>query len=638
MSDRALNWLFKIGLVLALLAIGGGLWFYTIGRKPHVLLSAPIKSPDRSPSLHPVGPNEVLLLVGTKATLYDLTRKTDRWSVDLGSIGKPAAPTPPATPAPKAIPPRATPPPAATPVPARPVEEGKPDPLLTARVKRRFAKLEKWAADLNQKRGNLKTPLQIEAFNEEAAKYHAELTAARVEAAPLHAREIAATRATPVSPAPEPGEPEEAVHRDYGNLPRLEIVSDHGGIWIVQGNRVIGLSQADGHLIKNLTVAGNVSTVARGNQHLYVIASLADGRQAQITRIATNDGTPTSLTLPVPPEAPAFTWIENGPRKPSTPELRTVFNANCSALLRLDVRLLEQKITERQTLTGDMVSDFEEADKKTTGGWGNDAAVFAQAIAKDAEREATGGKEYLDESAYEVTLHRPFEEGLPDAHATVHGRPELFSTPSLDLVVAGLELLAFDHSNKKLWQAKLANPISQAPDRFDATGSNSTTPCIEAGDRLYVFDSGYLTALARDTGQPLWRLPAPGIRKLQLDTAGALYVATSTGPRGFSQLLKLDAKTGKILWKVEKYDDCFISGRDIYATRETRNSEDVVNQVFDSSKAIPCRWKIYKLSPRNGEPQWDWFQTRRPLQIDVEHKRVALLFQDELQVLTSIAL
>lgn len=81
---------------------------------------------------------------------------------------------------------------AATPAPAAPAPTAKkpefstgekPNLLLAKRTERRFTKLREWAARLDAKKAALKTPLQIEAFNEEAAKYHAELTAARQEAA-----------------------------------------------------------------------------------------------------------------------------------------------------------------------------------------------------------------------------------------------------------------------------------------------------------------------------------------------------------------------------------------------------------------------------------------------------------------------
>jgi hypothetical protein len=77
-----------------------------------------------------------------------------------------------ATPAPRPV--------AAT-VPSKPPEIS--DPLLAKRIERRFAKLREWAGKLEAKKATLKTPFQIEAFNEEAAKYHADLTAAREEAA-----------------------------------------------------------------------------------------------------------------------------------------------------------------------------------------------------------------------------------------------------------------------------------------------------------------------------------------------------------------------------------------------------------------------------------------------------------------------
>jgi outer membrane protein assembly factor BamB len=90
---------------------------------------------------------------------------------------------------------------------------------------------------------------------------------------------------------------------------------------------------------------------------------------------------------------------------------------------------------------------------------------------------------------------------------------------------------------------------------------------------------------------------------------------------------KIDVKTGQIVWKAEKFDDCFVSGGSVYATRETRNAIDAVNGVFEGSKAIKSRFKLYKLSARDGRPQWEWFQTRRPLRIDADRRKVSLLFE-----------
>jgi hypothetical protein len=146
-----------------------------------------------------------------------------------------------------------------------------------------------------------------------------------------------------------------------------------------------------------------------------------------------------------------------------------------------------------------------------------------------------------------------------------------------------------------------------------------------------------------------------GISKIQLDAGGildrgpVLYVTSGNGSAEtleYSQqsvapslplIFKVDAGSGKILWKVEKYQDCFVSHGNLYATLESRNAEDLVNSVFQSSKALQTRFKLYKLSARDGQPQWEWFQTRRPLRIEADKKIVSLLFPDELQVLTSRA-
>ncbi len=622
MSEKAINWIVKISAAIVLLLIGGGVWYYTMGRKPHLLISAPIKAGNATAHVRSIGPDETLLLVGDKATLFDLKTKQSRWSVNL----TPAASTAPtaATPAPKPVA-------KATPVPAPPE---KPDPLLAARVKKRFAKLEKWAADLNARRTKLKTPLQIEAFNVEAAKYHAELVAARQEAG------TAAPVRTATREVSEDDDDEAIGFAGY--LPsRVEVAALPGSIWIAQGTRVTGLDRADGHVLKSVTMPGNITALERGADELFVRSAVGNGRDLQVTRLAIGNGPAQTLTVAMPPEPREEEWHEGTPRIPAVADHRILFSARESSLLQLDVHLKEKKLIERQTISGEAGSDLEAADKKTSGGFGNDALVFAQALNREAEREATGGKEIIDESTYEVTLQRPFNPALSAATALVHGPAEVFSTATLDLVTGGKDLVAFDHSNKKLWQAQLAQPIASLNhlEPFDDEESTPAHPCLEAGERLYFFDSAYLTAFARQTGQPAWRLPLKGIHKVQLDDTDHLYISTQPGGFGeLPQLIRVEAKTGRVVWKVEKYDDCFVSGNDLYATRETRNADDMVNAVFDRSKAPQCRWKLYKLSIGNGEPQWEWFQTRRPIRVEASRKRVSLLFADELQVLTSIAL
>src|SRR5207248_633501 len=95
-------------------------------------------------------------------------------------------------------------------------------------------------------------------------------------------------------------------------------------------------------------------------------------------------------------------------------------------------------------------------------------------------------------------------------------------TPTLDLVTAGTTLLAFDRSNKKVWEATLGAPVPIH--RSDEEWDTLPQPWIESGERLFFADGAFLNALHVKTGQVLWRLPSVGIRKLQIDTDGNLYV------------------------------------------------------------------------------------------------------------------
>ena len=158
-----------------------------------------------------------------------------------------------------------------------------------------------------------------------------------------------------------------------------------------------------------------------------------------------------------------------------------------------------------------------------------------------------------------------------------------------------------------------------------------------------------MTAFDRTSGTTLWRLPSVGIRKVQLDGSDVLYITSANGdPKtlqysqesgdpSVSVILKVDRSTGKILWQVDKYENCFVSDGIVYAVMEARNPNDLVDRVFQSSKAVTARFKLYKLSARDGKPQWEWFQPRRPVRIEADKRKVALLFDDELQILSSIA-
>ena len=644
MKENLFANLLKVLLVAFVLSVAGGLWYYTLGRKPKLLYSAAISEKSPVPTSHALESGEVLLVVGTKTTLYDTAAGKEKWTADFGAPLASASPIPAATAKPTAAP-----------EPQMGTTSNKDSMLqiLQARVERAARKLEERSAQLESKRGALNTPLKVANFKEEEAKYQAERNELETARAALGNSTVLAQVTSDDFGTDHRTRMEENMFASE----RREVFRDQSGIWLLEGRSVRLLDHANGRLTKEIPLPGNFQDLMRGADCIYVVTT-GDESAKQITRIGTGGGTATSINATGSNHNSQGAWSMNS-RGPTIEPQRSAFNACGAELLQIDVRLLEKKITEREALKQDSASDWEEADKKTSGGWSNDAAFIAQAMANDAQREMTGGKELIDESTYEVTLRRPFNNGIPAAAPfNVRGRPDVFSTASLDLVAAGKTLTAFDHSNRKLWDTTLAFPV-MPPSYLDKPGAEkagtAAQPCLEDEQRLYFFDSGVLTAFNRRAGTPLWRLPSVGIRKIILDTGGtfgsrpALYVLTANGSPEtlrYSQqaaaptvphILKLDPASGKILWKADKYDDCFVSGGGIYATLEGRNPNDLVDSVFQGSKGITIRFKLYKLSARDGQPQWEWFQPRRPLRIAADKRKVSLLFRDELQIVSSLA-
>lgn len=630
MKEKLLALFVKIFLGVFVLVVAGGLWYYTLGRKPKLLVSTAISGKGAAPSAHQLGAGEVLLVVENKATLFDTSAGKEKWVVNLAPA---AAPTPPPATAP-------------APTPALGVENKKDDPMLQilqARVARTSVKLEQWAAQLEAKRKTRDTALKKESFQQEEAKYKAERAELDDAIRTLGSSAAMARLAGEGGPLP--------FENRFGANEAREAFRDGTAIWLLEGRSARLLDHANGRLTKELPLPGSFKRASRGPDCIYAV-TIGDGGAEQVTRLNRAGDPPAFIEV-------AASADGGGGRSPSVESHRAVFSAHGSELMQLDVQLVEQKITEKQALKQGSVADWEEADKKTSGGWSKDAAVIAQAMANDAAREATGGKELIDESTYEVTLRRPFSSSVsPVIPFQVQGRPEVFSTASFDLIAAGRTLIAFDHANKKLWEAALAFPVATHSwwDEFGSDPAGSTRqPCLEDEQRLYFFDQATLTAFDRQTGKTRWRLPSVGIRRILLDrgdgfvSAPALYVVTANGSAEtlqYSQqataptiplIFKLEPATGKILWKVDKYEECFVAGGGVYATLQARNPNDLVDSVFQGGKGVPVRFKLFKLSARDGQAQWEWFQPRRPLRIEADRRKVTLLFRDELQVLTSLA-
>src|SRR6202042_2603083 len=117
---------------------------------------------------------------------------------------------------------------------------------------------------------------------------------------------------------------------------------------------------------------------------------------------------------------------------------------------------------------------------------------LAQEMMNNNQREQTGGVQVEDVSRYQVTLHRFFASDAPDWTGEVTGPPSIYPLKTLDLLVAGQSVTAFDRNNKKLWESKL----SYAGDH---------PPVLETANAVYVADPGVLNCFDRATGSARWR-------------------------------------------------------------------------------------------------------------------------------------
>ena len=700
-TKRSCKGLIVVVLIAALL--GGAGWYYFFGRKPKVALSIPLPTKgDWHPrGIWAAGPKQVALYANGQLRLVDLADRKEKWSAKI---------------------------------PPQPQF----DPVWQQGVNARFVKVQQWADGLAQKRAALTSADQIKAFNAEAAKYHAELTAARAEAAKPR---LAAVQTLSRNPDPEP-DSQHVLGRDRASVDKLNavvrpevriieerlkkratkleglkksldaklasaktelqksaakeedaryqaelaeqkrdqdalekatgasvptparsdvensiatIIGDFGlskpqvaicgdRIWLIEAQQAVAFDRASGTVKADVRLAGTVKQVFQGNSTVIVVAA-AGAEAVQVTKLSAS-APPQSLYLATGLHEYAFVVAENA-TVPNVQNQRTEFSAANDSLLRADFRLREKKIKVRDAIKQSSEKDLESAASAAAAHSEDELKAISALLANDAARMLGDGKERVDESTYEVTLRRPFEPNVAAWTGTLAGRAQLFSTPTLDLITAGTKLLAFDRSNKKLWEATLGAPvpIRQSDEEWDSLPQ----PWLESGDRLFFADGAFLTALQSKTGQVLWRLPSVGIRKLQSDDDGNLYVLSDNlhvetltyvldaSLRDAVPLtMKIKAADGKIAWQREKYQDLWVSGKDVYVFRETKNAADIETQVFDRSKAIEGRVKIYKLSRGNGNPMWEWFQTRIPRAVVAERKSVALLFGDELQIIHSI--
>ena len=514
--------------------------------------------------------------------------------------------------------------------------------ILEQRMKKRAAKLDTWKVALDAKRANAKSELQKSAFKEDEARFAAEMAEQKNDQAALE-KSGSATKAPATTAATGTEADEPMPDGDFGTMsPKAAICSDR--VWIVDGAHAVAFERSSGAVKADVRLAGAARQVFSEGDTVIIIAS-AGADAVQVTKLI-GAATPQSSYIFTGRRECAFV-MSDGSTTPTIQNVRTEFSAVGGSLLRAEIRLREKNLRTRAAIKPGSEKELESAAGSSAAHSTDELKAITSLIRNDAARLNGEAVEQVDDSTYDIVLRRPFEPEVPEWTGTLRGRVQVLSTPTLHLITAGTKLLAFDRANKKAWEATLGGPVPIH--RGDDESGGSQQPWLEAGGRLYFADGAFLTAFDAKTGQVAWRLPSVGIRKIQMDGEGNLYVlsdnlhvetltyATDASLRDSTPItMRINAADGKIHWQVEKYQDLWASGKDVYVLREAKNPADLETKVFDPGKAIEARVKIYKLSRGSGSPMWEWFQPRRPHAVEVQGKHVALLFGGELQVIRSI--
>jgi hypothetical protein len=497
--------------------------------------------------------------------------------------------------------------------------------LIQERIKRRAERMTQMASAISTKKQNAKTDIQRVAVAEEELKYAMLVSEQKAEQDAL-----AKMTAPPAAPKPQAA-PDDSIDDKldeaeyYDSAHGFYLITTGNWIWIGENNHVVAFERNTGAVKMNVALAGPIIRVFQGDGVGYLIA-YSNARTRQVARF-TGEAGPQFLYVPISSD-------DDDPLLDN----RTLFTAGDS-LLRADVQLVERRVKQQDAIKPDSEKRLTEIINNSPGNSTDELKAIGQMIANDAVRMAGEATQTIDESIYEVTLRRPYEPSAAPWIDKLQGSLYLFSTKSLDFIAASTKLLAFDHSNKKVWEAALGAPVTSL--RF----AENTYPILERNGRIYFADGAFLTAFQAASGEVIWRVPSIGISKIQLDNEENIYVVSANHSaeslkysadatmQSIDPLVMKITPEGKVAWTSEKMQDVWVSGTNVYGFRELKNPSDITARVFSPGSAPEARIKIFKLARNDGKPIWDWLQLRMPSTVLAHGKSVAMLYGDELQVI-----
>jgi hypothetical protein len=312
--------------------------------------------------------------------------------------------------------------------------------------------------------------------------------------------------------------------------------------------------------------------------------------------------------------------------------------------VQFSVKLLESKITAHDAMRA-------RPTKSTFNGPPSiaNSTEMANEILNDMQRDRGGDIVHEDESRYQVTLR---DAGGPEGWTgEVIGSPSLYPLRTVKVLTSRKTLMVFDKQNKKLWQSALSYDVRGGLGALEAENATyGQGPCVEQKDSLYVFDEGILTAFELGSGNVRWRYPSVGIIGIFFDDKGMIYVNTTTatheklkfsrqidlGAKENAVVVKLEPKTGKVLWNAEPGGLVnYCSGKFLYTVQSYMPPEPDEDDPYHAETGFetPPYVRIRRINPSNGRLMWEHFQQRAPLDVQFDKNSIRLVFKKEVQVL-----